>query len=187
MGKEVVNLCKEKMIKAVDATKNKFLSIRAGRANVSMLDGIKVEQYGSEMPLNQVGSVSAPEARLLVVDPWDKTLIPVIEKAIMASNLGLTPNNDGKVIRLVMPELTADRRKEYVKMAKTESENGKVAVRNIRKDGNNELKKLSKDKENPISEDEIKNLEAEIQKLTDLYIKEIDELFVKKEKEITTV
>ena len=166
-GKEVVSLCKEKMGKAVEATKHKFTSIRAGRANVSMLDGIKVEQYGSEMPLNQVGSVSAPEARLLVIDPWDKSLIGKIEKAIIAANLGLTPNNDGKVIRLIMPELTADRRKEYVKMAKSEAENGKVAVRNIRKDGNNDLKKLLKDKENPVSEDEVKNLEAEIQKLTD--------------------
>lgn len=186
-GKEVVEICREKMGKAIDATKNKFTSIRAGRANVSMLDGVKVEQYGSEMPLNQVGSVSAPEARLLVVDPWDKSLIPTIEKAIMAANLGLTPNNDGKVIRLIMPELTADRRKEYVKMAKVEAENGKVAVRNIRKDGNNDLKKLLKDKENPISEDEVKNLETEIQKLTDAHIKEIDELLAKKEKEITTV
>ena len=190
-GKEVVSLCKEKMGKAVEATKHKFTSIRAGRANVSMLDGIKVEQYGSEMPLNQVGSVSAPEARLLVIDPWDKGLIAKIEKAIIAANLGLTPNNDGKVIRLIMPELTADRRKEYVKMAKSEAENGKVAVRNIRKDGNNDLKKLLKDKENPVSEDEVKNLEAEIQKLTDAHIKEIDELFAKKEKEkekeITTV
>ena len=186
-GKEVVSLCKEKMGKAVEATKHKFTSIRAGRANVSMLDGIKVEQYGSEMPLNQVGSVSAPEARLLVIDPWDKSLIGKIEKAIIAANLGLTPNNDGKVIRLVMPELTADRRKEYVKMAKSEAENGKVAVRNIRKDGNNDLKKLLKDKENPVSEDEVKNLETEIQKLTDAHIKEIDELFAKKEKEITTV
>lgn len=186
-GKEVVSLCKEKMGKAVEATKHKFTSIRAGRANVSMLDGIKVEQYGSEMPLNQVGSVSAPEARLLVIDPWDKSLIAKIEKAIIAANLGLTPNNDGKVIRLIMPELTADRRKEYVKMAKSEAENGKVAVRNIRKDGNNDLKKLLKDKENPVSEDEVKSLEAEIQKLTDAHIKEIDELFAKKEKEITTV
>ena len=186
-GQDVVKSCNEKMGKAIEATKHKFTSIRAGRASVSMLDSVKVEQYGSDMPLNQVGSVSAPEARLLVIDPWDKSLISKIEKAIMAANLGLTPNNDGKVIRLVMPELTAERRKEYVKMAKTEAENGKVAVRNIRKDGNNDLKKLTKDKENPISEDEVKTLEAEIQKLTDAHIKAIDELFAKKEKEITTV
>ena len=183
----LINECKDKMNKAIEATKNRFASIRAGRANVAMLDGIKVEQYGSMMPLNQIGTVSAPEARLLVIDPWDKSIIPAIEKSIIGSNLGLTPSNDGKVIRLVMPELTAERRKEYVKMAKTEAENGKVAVRNIRKDGNNDLKKLSKDKENPISEDEVKTLEAEIQKITDAHIKAIDDLFAKKEKEITTV
>ena len=186
-GNEILTLCKTKMTKAIESTKDRFTTIRAGRANVAMLDGIKVEQYGSEMPLNQVGTVSAPEPRLLVIDPWDKTVIPKIEKAIMSANLGLTPNNDGKVIRLVMPELTSDRRKEYVKLAKTEAENGKIAVRNIRKDANNDLKKLSKDKENPLSEDEIKKLEGDVQKLTDASIKEIDELLAKKEKEITTV
>ena len=184
---EIVSTCKEKMEKAIEATKEKFASIRAGRANVSMLDGIKVESYGAEMPLNQVGTVSAPEPRLLVIDPWDKTLIPKIEKMIMVANLGLTPNNDGKVIRLIMPELTADRRKEYVKLAKTEAENGKIAVRNIRKDANNDLKKLSKDKDNSLSEDEIKALENDVQKLTDSFIKQIDDLLAKTEKEITTV
>ena len=184
---EIVSTCKQKMEKAIEATKEKFASIRAGRANVSMLDGIKVESYGAEMPLNQVGTVSAPEPRLLVIDPWDKTLIPKIEKMIMVANLGLTPNNDGKVIRLIMPELTADRRKEYVKLAKTEAENGKIAVRNIRKDANNDLKKLSKDKDNSLSEDEIKALENDVQKLTDSFIKQIDDLLAKKEKEITTV
>lgn len=177
--------CKEKMDKAVEATKHKFASIRAGRANVSMLDGIKVEQYGSLMPLNQIGSVSAPEARLLVIDPWDKSVIPAIEKAILSSNLGLTPNNDGKVIRLMIPELTADRRKEYVKLAKAEAENGKVAVRNIRKDMNNALRKLEKDSE--ITEDELKKAEDEIQKLTDTTVKNIEQLLALKEKEITTV
>jgi ribosome recycling factor len=137
------------------------------------------------MPLNQVGTVSAPEARLLVIDTWDKSLIPVIEKAIMASNLGLTPNNDGKLIRLMIPELTADRRKEYVKLAKSEAENGKVAIRNIRKDANNHLRKLEKDGE--ITEDDLKRYEDEVQKVTDGHIKTIDELLAKKEKEITTV
>ncbi|MCJ8342006.1 MAG: ribosome recycling factor [Cetobacterium sp.] len=177
--------CKEKMNKAVEATKTKFTSIRAGRANVAMLDGIKVEQYGSEMPLNQIGSVSAPESRLLVIDPWDKSIIPAIEKSIMLSNLGLTPNNDGKVIRLMIPELTADRRKEYVKLAKTEAENGKVAVRNIRKDTNNALRRLEKDGE--ITADDLKRSEDDVQKITDNTIKMIDELLAKKEKEITTV
>lgn len=181
----LMNDCKDKMTKAIEATRHKFTSIRAGRASVAMLDGIKVEQYGSQMPLNQVGTVSAPEPRLLVIDPWDKSIIPAIEKAIMASNVGLTPNNDGRVIRLMVPELTADRRKEYVKLAKKEAEEGKVAVRNIRKDVNNALRRLQKDEE--ITEDELKKLEDEVQKLTDKTIKDIDALLVIKEKEITTV
>lgn len=181
----LMNDCKDKMAKAIEATRHKFTSIRAGRASVAMLDGIKVEQYGSLMPLNQVGTVSAPEPRLLVIDPWDKSVIPVIEKAIMASNVGLTPNNDGRVIRLMVPELTADRRKEYVKLAKKEAEEGKVAVRNIRKDVNNALRRLQKDEE--ITEDELKKYEDEVQKLTDKTIKDIDALLAVKEKEITTV
>ncbi|WP_297596961.1 ribosome recycling factor [uncultured Cetobacterium sp.] len=181
----LMNDCKDKMVKAIESTKHKFASIRAGRASVSMLDGIKIEQYGSLMPLNQLGSVSAPEARLLVIDPWDKSVIPMIEKSIMTSNLGLTPNNDGKVIRLMIPELTADRRKEYVKFAKSEAENGKVAVRNIRKDMNNSLRKLEKDAE--ITEDDLKRFEDEVQKITDTTIKTIDQLLAIKEKEITTV
>jgi ribosome recycling factor len=185
--KDITNDCKDKMEKTIEATKAKFANIRAGRANVSMLDGIKIEQYGSLAPLKQISSLSVPEARVLVIDPWDKNFIKPIEKAILAANLGVTPNNDGKIIRLVLPELTAERRKEYVKMAKTEAENGKIAVRNIRKDINNNIKKLEKDKVNPVSEDEIKKLEEEVQKLTDSYIKNIDDLFVKKEKEITTV
>ena len=166
--------CQTRMNKAIDSTKNHFASIRAGRANVSMLDGIKVSQYGSDMPLNQVGSVSAPEARLLVIDPWDKSVIPAIEKAIQISNLGLVPNNDGKVIRLQIPELTAERRKEYVKLAKGEAENGRIAVRNVRKDGD-------------ITQDELKDYETRVQKLTDDHIKKIDDLYKAKEKEITTV
>lgn len=186
----VENLMKDfedKMIKSVESVREKFVAIRAGRANVSMLDNIRVEQYGSEVPLNQIGTVSAPEARLLVIDPWDKSIMSKIEKAILASNLGMTPNNDGRVIRLVIPELTADRRKEYVKLAKNEAENGKVAIRNIRRDANNALKKLEKDKNNDMSEDDLKRKEAEVQKLTDKYIKDIDDLLAKKEKEITTV
>jgi ribosome recycling factor len=185
MPQTILADAREKMDKAVEATKHKFASIRAGRANVSMLDGIKVNQYGAEMPLNQVANLSAPEARLLVIDPWDKSVIKEIEKAIVNSNLGLTPNNDGKVIRLQIPELTAERRKEYAKLAKKEAEEGKVAIRNIRKDTNNKLRKLEKDSE--ITEDDLKRYEDEVQKLTDDYIKKIDELYAKKEKEITTV
>lgn len=184
-AQKIMNECKEKMDKAIESTKNKFAAIRAGRANVSMLDGIKVEQYGSEMPLNQVANVSAPEARLLVIDPWDKSLIPTIEKVIMTSNLGLTPNNDGKIIRLQIPDLTADRRKEYVKLAKTEAENGKIAIRNVRKDINNHLRKLEKDGD--ITQDELKAFEDDTQKITDAHIKLTDELLKKKETEITTV
>lgn len=187
IGDELVKECEVKMQKTIEAVKERFTTIRAGRANVSMLDGIKVDSYGSEVLLNQVGTVSAPEARLLVVDPWDKTMIPKIEKAILASNIGMTPNNDGRVIRLVLPELTADRRKEYVKLAKAEAENGKVAIRNIRKDTNTHLKKLEKDKDNSMSEDDLKKEEANVQNLTDKYIKEIDELLAKKEKEITNI
>jgi len=155
---KLVKECEEKMLKTIESVKERFTSIRAGRANVAMLDGVKVENYGSEVPLNQIGTVSAPEARLLVIDPWDKSLISKIEKALLAANLGMTPNNDGRVIRLVLPELTADRRKEYVKLAKNEAENGKIAVRNIRKDINNHLKKLEKEnKEKHI--EEMKQLE----------------------------
>lgn len=186
-GKEVIQECEGKMHKTIEAMKEKFASIRAGRASVAMLEGIKVEQYGSDMPLNQVATTSAPEARLLVIDPWDKTLIPKIEKAILAANLGMNPNNDGKVIRLVMPELTAERRKEYVKVAKKEAENGKVAIRNIRKDMNTVLKRIEKDKESGMSEDDLKRFEMEVQILTDRTIKELDEILAKKEKEITTV
>ncbi len=174
--------CQERMTKAVESTRHKFAGIRAGRASVAMLDGVRVDQYGSLMPLNQIGTVSAPEARLLVIDPWDKSVIPTIEKAIMTANLGLTPNNDGRVIRLVIPELTADRRKEYVKLAKKEAEEGKVGARNIRKDINNHLRKLD-----DVTEDELKAAEDEVQKLTDKTIKEIDVLLATKEKEITTV
>ena len=130
-----------KMEKSVENTKEKFSHVRAGRANVSMLDGVSVEAYGTTTPLNQVGTVSAPEARLLVIDPWDKSLIPAIEKTILQANLGFNPSNDGKIIRMVVPELTEDRRKEYVKVVKKEAEEGKVAVRNVRKDVNNKLRK----------------------------------------------
>ena len=186
MGKDLlIKECKEKMEKTIEATKHKFAGIRAGRASVAMLDGIKVEQYGSLMPLNQIGTVSAPEARLLVIDPWDKSIIPAIEKAIMTANIGLNPNNDGRVIRLMVPELTADRRKEYVKLAKKEAEESKVGARNIRKDINNNLRRLQKAEE--LTDDELKSAEEEVQKLTDKTIKDIDALLAVKEKEITTV
>ena len=175
----------ERMDKAVEATKHRFTGIRAGRASIAMLDGIRVDQYGAMVPLNQVANVSAPEARVLTIDPWDKSVIKAIEKAITVSDLGLTPNNDGKIIRLVIPELTADRRKEYVKLAKKEAEEGKIAVRKIRQDINTKIKKAEKDKQ--ISEDDMKKFEKQVQDLTDKTIALIDDTLARKEKEITTV
>ena len=174
-----------KMEKAVESTKDKFASIRAGRANVSMLDGITVDAYGAPSPLSQIGTLSAPEARLLTIDPWDKSLIPAIEKAIQQANLGLNPSNDGRIIRLSVPELTEERRKEYVKMVRKEAEEGKVAIRNIRKDVNNKLRKSEKDSE--ITEDDLKSGEDSVQKLTDKFTNLVDEALDKKEKELTTV
>jgi ribosome recycling factor len=174
-----------KMVKAVESTKDKFTSIRAGRANVAMLDGILVDAYGAPSPLSQIGTLSAPEARMLTIDPWDKSLIPAIEKAIQQANLGLNPSNDGRIIRLSVPELTEERRKEYVKIVRKEAEEGKVAIRNIRKDINNKLRKSEKDSE--ITEDELKSGEDSVQKLTDKFTKLVDEALDKKEKELTTV
>ncbi len=174
-----------KMEKSLENTKEKFSHVRAGRATVSMVDGVTVEAYGSPTPLNQVGTISAPEARLLTIDPWDKSLIPVIEKAILQANLGFNPSNDGKIIRLVVPELTEERRKEYVKLVKKEAEEGKVAIRNIRKDINNKLRKMEKDGE--ITEDELKSSEEKVQKMTDKFVAAVEEALVKKEKELLKV
>lgn len=185
MAEKTLKEVEQKMQKALEATKDKLGAIRAGRANISMLDNVMIDYYGNPAPVKQVANVSAPEARLLTVDPWDKGMIKDIEKAIMQSNLGLTPSNDGKIIRMMLPDLTTERRKEYVKLAKKEVEDGKVAVRNIRKDANNSLRKLQKDSE--ITEDDLKVYETKIQEITDKYIKMLDEVYTKKEKEITTV
>lgn len=180
-----LNQYDEKMSKSVDALISEYASIRAGRANPHILDKLKVDYYGTPTPFQQVANISVPEARMIQIQPWEASLIKEIEKAILNSDLGLTPNNDGKVVRLVFPELTEDRRKELVKDVKKKGENAKVAVRNIRRDGNDALKKLSKD--NEISEDELKQLEAEIQKLTDKYVAEIDKAIEDKSSEILTV
>ena len=185
MVNTILTETENKMSKSLESTRDKFSHVRAGRATVSMLDGVTVEAYGTPTPLNQVGTVSAPEARLLTIDPWDKSLIPIIEKTILQANLGFNPSNDGKIIRLVVPELTEDRRKEYVKLVKKEAEEGKIAIRNIRKDINNKLRKMEKDGE--ITEDELKSNEDSVQKFTDKFIKNIDEALEKKEKELTTV
>lgn len=174
----------EKMQKAYDYLLADYQTIRAGRANPHVLDKIRVDYYGTPTPLQQVGNVSVPEARMIQIAPWEKSLIKEIEKAIMASDIGITPSNDGSVIRLVFPELTEDRRKELVKDVKKKGEEAKVAVRNVRRDGNDAFKKLAKE---DVSEDEIKDLEDQLQKATDGFIKEIDAAIDSKSKEIMTV
>lgn len=174
----------DKMVKAVDHLAFDFSTIRAGRANPHVLDKIRVDYYGTPTPIQQVGNVTVPEPRMIQIAPWEKSLIKDIEKAIMTSDIGITPSNDGAVIRLVFPELTEERRKDLVKDVKKKGEEGKVAIRNIRRDGNDAFKKLAKTE---VSEDEIKQLEDELQKLTDKFVKEIDKLVDEKSKEILTV
>lgn len=175
----------EKMKKTITVFKEELMGIRAGRANPTLLDKITVDYYGVVTPLKQVASISAPEPRLLVIQPWDPKLIPQIEKAIQKSDLGLNPSNDGKLVRLQIPQLTEERRKELVKVVRKNSENAKVAIRNNRRDANDKLKKLEKDKE--ISEDERKQAEEEMQKITDKFIVEIDKISEKKEAELLEV
>ena len=174
----------DKMQKSYDFLKEELASIRAGRANPHVLDKIKVDYYGTPTPLQQVGNVSVPEARIIQIAPWDKTLIKDIEKAIMTSDLGITPSNDGAVIRLVFPELTEERRKQLAKDIRKKGEDAKVAVRNVRRDGNDALKKL---KGSDVSEDEINDLNDELQKITDKFIKDIDVAVEEKNKEVMTV
>lgn len=174
----------DKMKKALDFLEADYATIRAGRANPHVLDKLRVDYYGTPTPIQQVGNITVPEARIIQIAPWEKSLIREIEKAILTSDLGLNPSNDGSVIRLVFPELTEERRKDLVKEVKKKAEEGKVAVRNIRRDGNDALKKLGKGE---VSEDEIKNLEDQLQKMTDKYVKDIDALMEAKSKEIMTV
>ncbi len=174
-----------KMDKSFDNMQSEFASIRAGRANPHVLDRITVDYYGTPTPVQQVANVSVPEPRMIQIAPWEPSMVKVIEKALMTSDLGINPTNDGKTIRLVFPELTEERRKELAKDVKKKGENAKVAVRNIRRDANDSFKKLSKSSD--ISEDEIKDLEDEAQKLTDRFIKQIDEAVAAKSKEILTV
>ena len=175
----------DKMQKSLDNLAEELASIRAGRANPHILDKIKIDYYGTPTSLQQVANVNVPEPRMIQIQPWEASLVKEIEKAILTSDLGLNPNNDGKVIRLVFPELTEERRKELAKDVKKKGENAKVAVRNIRRDANDSFKKLSKSSD--ISEDEIKGLETDAQKMTDKYIAKIDEAVEAKTKEILTV
>lgn len=174
----------EKMNKAYEHLAAEYQTIRAGRANPHLLDKLKVDYYGTPTPIQQVGNITVPEARIIQIAPWEKSLIKEIEKAILSSDIGITPSNDGQIIRLVFPELTEERRKELVKDVKKKGEDAKVATRNIRRDGNDALKKLAKTE---ISEDEIKQLEENLQKMTDKAIKDIDKLVEDKSKEILTV
>lgn len=174
-----------RMQKSVDSLKDEYTTIRAGRANPHILDRLRVDYYGTPTPIQQVANVSVPEARMIQIQPWEASLIKDIEKAILVSDLGLTPNNDGKTIRLVFPELTEDRRKELAKDIKKKGDNAKVAIRNIRRDANDVIKK--ENKAGDISDDEAKNSEDEIQKITDKYIAMIDSAIDDKTKEILTV
>ncbi|MCC3867833.1 ribosome recycling factor [Terrisporobacter mayombei] len=183
--KEVQDKLQQQMDKAIEALKNEFSTIRAGRANAQMLDKLRVDYYGTPTPINQVGSISVPEPRTLMINPWDKSAMKEIEKAIRNSDLGFNPTNDGEVIRISVPALTEERRKELCKQAKKSSEDFKVRLRNERRDANDKLKKL--EKEGEITEDELKKAQDNVQKMTDKYIKEIDVLLDAKEKDIMAV
>ena len=182
---EDLKFYQDKMDKTMEVLIADYGTIRAGRANPHVLDKIKVDYYGTPTPLQQVGNVSVPEARMIVIQPWEKSLLKAIEKAILTSELGINPTNDGNCIRLIFPEMTEDRRKEVAKDVKKKGDNAKVAVRNIRRDANDAYKKLKKEED--VSEDEIKELEDKIQKLTDKYIKDVDAAVELKGKEIMTV
>lgn len=184
MTDERIEKYESKMTKTLESLEKELSTVRAGRANPHILDKITVDYYGAPTPLQQVANVTVPEARMIQIQPWEASLIKEIQKAILSSDLGLNPNTDGKIIRLVLPELTEERRKELVKDVKKKGEAAKVAVRNIRRDANDAYKKLAKQ---DVSEDEIKELEDKIQKLTDKFVKNIDKAVEEKSKEILTV
>lgn len=185
MAKQVIVSAKEKMEKAVSAYSRELATVRAGRASASLLDKIMVDYYGAPTPVNQLGSISTPEARLLVIQPYDKSVLSDIDRAIQKSDLGLSPSNDGTLIRLAIPALTEERRKDLVKLVKKYSEEAKVVVRNVRRDANDDLKKLEKNGE--ITEDELRSNTENVQKLTDEYIVKVENVTKDKEKEIMEV
>ncbi len=187
MLSEQTKKAEERMNKALEALKKEFATLRTGRASLGMLDGIMVDYYGTPTPLNQVANMAVPDPRTITIQPWESKLLGEIEKAILKSDVGLTPGNDGKIIRLTIPPLTEERRQQIVKHAKKLAEDARVAVRNIRRDINDEIKKKSKDKDAHVSEDATKKLQDDIQKATDSYTKKIDEFLAHKEKEIMTV
>ncbi|WP_042471974.1 ribosome recycling factor [Bacillus ndiopicus] len=185
MAKQVLEQAKDKMAKSLSAFSRELASIRAGRANASLLDRISIDYYGAPTPINQLAGISVPEARLLVIAPYDKSVLGEIEKAIMKSDIGITPTNDGTVIRLMIPALTEERRKELVKQVKKEAEEAKIAVRNVRRDANDDLKKLEKGGD--ITEDDLRGYSDDIQKLTDEFIAKVDDVTKEKEQEILSV
>ncbi|MCL2758669.1 MAG: ribosome recycling factor [Treponema sp.] len=185
MMQDVISSNEERMKKTVVSLKEGFATLRTGRASASLFDRIRVDAYGEKSPLNQVANISVPEARLIVIQPWDKNLITEIEKSIRSSELSLNPSNDGKVIRISIPPLTEERRKELVKLAKNQAEQSRVSIRNIRRDGNEDLKKLLKDTK--ITEDDESKGTVELQKLTDSYISQVNQVLEEKEKEIMEV
>ncbi len=185
MINEIKKDTQERMAKSIESLKSHLNKIRTGRAHSSLLDNITVDYYGMETPLNQVGNISTPDARTIAITVFDKSMIGAVEKAILKSDLGLNPSSQGTLIRIPLPPLTEERRKELVKVVRGEGENGKIAIRNIRRDANSEIKALQKDKE--ISEDQQHQAEDEIQKITDSFIKQVDEILVAKEKELMEI
>jgi len=183
--KLILDETEAKMQKVVEILRKDFASVRAGRATPALLDKVAVDYYGTPTPINQTANISCPEPRLILIQPWDKTMISAIEKALLKSDLGLNPNSDGQVLRIAIPQLTEDRRKELVKICAKKTEEAKVVVRNLRRDSNDELKALEKSKE--VSEDDVKRGLETTQKLTDKYIQKLDEVFAQKEKEIMEV
>ncbi|MEG0323873.1 MAG: ribosome recycling factor [Raoultibacter sp.] len=185
MVDDIMVQAEERMTKAIESLSTSFAAVRTGRANAMVLDRIKVDYYGVLTPVNQMAAVKTPDAHMLVIEPWDKSTLTVIEQAIQQSDLGVSPSNDGSVIRLPFPALTEERRRELVKQCKSYTEEARVAVRNARRDANNAIEKLKKDSE--ISEDDAKRAEGECQKLTDAYVAEIEETFKKKEAEVMEI
>ena len=185
MADSIVNDLRQKMDKTADSLNKEFVGLRAGRAHVSLLDPIMVDAYGSEVPLSQVGTVGSPDARMLTVQVWDRGMIGAVEKAIRESNLGLNPQSDGQIIRIPMPQLSEERRAELAKIAKKYAENARIAVRNIRRDGMDKAKTMEKDGD--ISEDDHKRLHDQVQKITDEFIKKIDDMLASKERDIMQV
>jgi len=185
MTKDVINDMKDHMVKTIETLRREYQKVRTGRATTGLLDDIKVDYYGNPSPLSAVATLAVPEARTITISPWEPKLIPAIEKAILNANIGLTPSNDGRLIRLILPPLTEERRKDIVKDLRRKAEDDKIAIRNIRRDAIDKLKKLEKDKK--ISEDELKRCEKEVQDVTDKHVAKVDEVLAHKEKEVMEV